>query len=352
MLGTNFKFGFHEEWTLVKKIVSLVLMSVLLTLAISACGSKGESAQGSASPSAPSSASPSGSASESPAPSPSEPAEITVTHPLGTETVKKNPAKVVVFDYATLDTLDKLGVDVIGLPTSNVPEYLAKYKDGNYEDVGTLFEPDFEKLSKLKPDVIFIGGRTSEAYEELKKIAPTVQFVADTANYWESVTANAKTLGQIFGKEAEVEAEITKMEASIAELKTKAQGAGKALIVLTTGGKTTAYGPGSRFGVIHDVFGFEAADPNIEISNHGQSISNEYILEKNPDILFVIDRDAVTGGEGAQPAKQIIENDLVKKTNAYKNGKIVYLDPGHWYLAGGGLLSLPAMIAETAQAVQ
>ena len=109
----------------------------------------------------------------------------------------------------------------------------------------------------------------------------------------------------------------------------------KALIILGNEGKVSAYGPSSRFGIIHDVFGFKAADEKIEVSTHGQNITFEYILETNPDILFVVDRDAAVGGDAS--AKDSIENEFVKKTNAYKNGKIIYLDPDYWYLSGGGL---------------
>ncbi|GJM75014.1 hypothetical protein HMSSN036_72300 [Paenibacillus macerans] len=63
----------------------------------------------------------------------------------------------------------------------------------------------------------------------------------------------------------------------------------------------SAYGPGSRFGLIHDVFGVPAVDDTIEASTHGQSISFEYVAEKNPDYLFVVDRDAVVTEEGKQP---------------------------------------------------
>ena len=118
----------------------------------------------------------------------------------------------------------------------------------------------------------------------------------------------------------------------------------KALIVLGNEGKVSAYGPSSRFGIIHDVFGFKAADEKIEVSTHGQNITFEYILETNPDILFVVDRDAAVGGDAS--AKDSIENELVMKTNAYKNGKIIYLDPDYWYLSGGGLQSMKEMIKE------
>jgi len=326
----------------VKKALSLILTSVLSVALLSACGSN-DNKNNAASPAASPSAS---------LPAPAAPSEVTIAHALGTATVKTNPEKVVVFDYGTLDTLGKLGIDVIALPKASIPGNMSQYDDAKYEDAGTLFEPDFEKLNKLKPDVIFIGGRTGEAYEELNKIAPTIQMSLDFGKYGESFAHNANVIGQIFGKEAEVAAELEAYNAAVADLKSKAAGAGKTLIVLTTGGKISAYGPGSRFGSIHDSFGFEPVDASLKPETHGNSISNEYIAEKNPDVLFVVDRDAVVSGEGAAPAKQVIENDLVKKTNAYKNGKIVYLDPNFWYLSGGGLGTETEMVKHAAQAVQ
>ena len=60
--------------------------------------------------------------------------------------MKKNPEKVVVFDFGMLDTLDELGVEVAGLPQANVPAYLSKYEDAKYANVGSLKEPDFEAI--------------------------------------------------------------------------------------------------------------------------------------------------------------------------------------------------------------
>ncbi|MNJ71197.1 putative ABC transporter solute-binding protein YclQ precursor [compost metagenome] len=116
----------------------------------------------------------------------------------------------------------------------------------------------------------------------------------------------------------------------------------------------SAYGPGSRFGIIHDEFGIAPADDTIEVSTHGQSVSFEFVAEKNPDYLFVIDRDAVVSqaGQEAEPASKLVENDLVKKTNAYKNGKIIYLDASYWYLSGGGLISVPAMAKEIQEGIK
>ncbi|CAM3896864.1 siderophore ABC transporter substrate-binding protein [Mesobacillus thioparans] len=271
--------------------------------------------------------------------------EMTIKHEYGEATVKKNPEKVVVFDFGVLDTLDELDVKVTGVPQAIVPEYLKKYAGKDYTNVGSLKEPDFEAIHAMKPDIIFISPRQAELYDQFAEIAPTVFVGMDYTDYMASFEKNMKLIGEIFEKEDVVAEKLADINASVDEINKEASAADeKALLVLANEGKVSAYGSGSRYGFIHDEFGFKAADENIEASTHGQSITFEYILEKNPGILFVIDRTAAVGGEVG--AKETIENELVKKTDAFKNGKVIYLDGTNWYLSGGGLQSLKSMIEE------
>ncbi|GAB2697402.1 siderophore ABC transporter substrate-binding protein [Paenibacillus thermoaerophilus] len=329
-----------------KRKWSLTALVVSMSLFAAACGGGSDSTGGSAA-----SSSPSASAASSPS---AAPQELTIKHQLGEAKVKVNPQKVLVFDYGALDTLDKLGVNVTGVAQKNVPPYLSKYKDAKYENIGTLQEPDYEKISALKPDLILISGRQQTAYPELNKIAPTVYVGVDNKNYMESFKTNMRTIGQIFGKTAEVEAELTNIDKAVEEVKAKAAASGKnGLIVLANEGAISAFGPGSRFGLIHDVLGVPAAEKNLDSSTpHGQSVSFEFIAEKNPDYLFVIDRGAAVGGTQGANAKALIENELVKKTKAYANNNIVYLDQNYWYLSGGGLLSVAEMIGEINKALE
>ena len=85
--------------------------------------------------------------------------------------------------------------------------------------------------------------------------------------------------------------------------------ANNALVVLVNEGQLSAYGKGSRFGLIHDTFGFKAADDKIEASTHGQSVSYEYVLEKNPGILFVVDRTKAIGGDDSKD--NVAANELL-----------------------------------------
>lgn len=327
-----------------KKNLSLLIMTVFLAVILAACGSNNAATSDNSTAAAGNTE-----ATEATTAPNTESKELTIKHDLGEITIKSNPQKVVVFDFGTLDTLDKLGVEVTGVPQSNVPSYLSKYSDAKYENVGGLKEPDFEKINSLSPDLIIISGRQQDSYEEFSKIAPTLYVAVDNANYMESFTKNVKTLGQIFGKEAEVETELTAINDSVKALNEKAKTDGKkSLIILANEGKISAYGSGSRFGIIHDVFGFAQADDKIEVSTHGQSVSYEYVADKNPDYLFVVDRDAAVKSDGSKSgsAKDAVENDLVKNTNAFKNGKIIYLDPNYWYLSGGGLVSVSEMVKE------
>ena len=70
-------------------------------------------------------------------------------------------------------------------------------------------------------------------------------------------------------------------------------------------------------------------------------------MEQNPEYLFVMDRDAAIGTDGAQLAKEIVENELVMDLDVYKNGNIVYLaHPAVWYTAEGGIQALDIMLQD------
>ncbi|WP_428911101.1 siderophore ABC transporter substrate-binding protein [Niallia sp. Krafla_26] len=280
---------------------------------------------------------------------------ITINHKLGNTDVKVNPEKVISFDFGILDTLDTLGIDVVGVPKEGtVPGYLEKYAGEEYESVGSLKEPDFEKINELQPELIIISARQAELYEEFQEIAPTIYLGIDETKYMESFKENTKVIGQIFDKETEVEEELAKVEENIQALNDKATKLDKnALVVLANEGTVSAYGPSSRFGIIHDVFGVKPVDEKIEVSTHGMSVDFDYIFKQNPDYLFVIDRGAVvTTGGGGSSAKEVIENDIIKETKAYKEGNIVYLDPNYWYISGGGLVSVSEMVREIDAAIQ
>ncbi|MCY1222049.1 putative ABC transporter solute-binding protein YclQ [compost metagenome] len=276
---------------------------------------------------------------------------LKIEHSSGVTDVEKNPKTVLVYDFGMLETLDMLGIPVAGVPGAAIPPSLEKYKADSYPKIGTLFEPDYEAINAAEADLVIVGGRSQAKYADVAKIAPTIDLTSDDKDLIGSVKKNAEILGQIFGKEAEIKASVEKLDASIEKLRGIAAENGTGLILLTTGGKISAYGKGSRFGVLHDVFGIKPADAELQVATHGQAVSYEYILETNPDWIFVVDRDAAIGQQ-AQPAAALLDNELVRQTKAWKDGHVVYLDSAKLYLTASGLKSQQDIVDQLTQALE
>ncbi|MBO0128474.1 siderophore ABC transporter substrate-binding protein [Agrobacterium sp. OT33] len=276
-------------------------------------------------------------------------AEVTIKHTKGEISLSGIPKKVFVFDLASLDTLTALGVEVAGVPGGRKPAYLSQYEAREVVKVGTLFEPDYEAINAAKPDLIIVAGRSSSKYGDLAKIAPTIDLTADSKHFIESSRKNIRTLASIFGKQREAETLLAKLETSTMALKKKAAHSGKGMLILTTGGKMSTFGVGSRFGSLFSDYGVQVADENIKVGMHGQPASFEYILETNPDWIFVIDRDAAIGREG-DAASKLLDNEIVSQTTAWKEKQVVYMDATAWYLVGGGLTSMQSTVNQLSQA--
>ena len=278
---------------------------------------------------------------------------VEVTHEYGKTVVEKNPKNIVVFDFGILDALDYMGVEVKGLPKSGaIPSHLSKFESDEYVNVGGLKEPDLEKIYEMNPGLIIISGRQADYYEELSKIAPTLYMGLDSEDYLASFEKNMKVLADIFDKTDIVEKGLAEVNEKIEDLNKKVSEQGlNALVVLTNEGAVSAYGANSRFGMIHQNFGFKEADENLgESSTHGSKVSFEYISNINPNYLFVIDRGAVVGGDSN--AQGTLDNVLINSTSAAQNNNIVYLDAAIWYTATGGFNSTIKMVDEVLGAIE
>ncbi|WP_417259132.1 siderophore ABC transporter substrate-binding protein [Celeribacter sp.] len=260
---------------------------------------------------------------------------VTVETYTGPAEVPANPETIAVFDIAALDTLDALGVKPAGTIGNAYVDYLST--EGT-ETVGSLFEPDYEALAALSPDLIIAGGRSAKVVPELAKVAPTIDMTI-----WEDTLGQSldrlDAYGKIFDKQDEAAALKEKVDSKLAAAKEAASTAGSALIVMTNGPKVSAYGSGGRFGWLHSAVGLPEAVEAVEQTTHGEAVSFEFIRDANPDVLIVIDRLAATGQEGAS-AQSTLDNALVQDTNAWKNDKVLYLDAARLYIAGGGIQAL------------
>ena len=222
--------------------------------------------------------------------------KVVIEHSLGSVEVPKNPKRVVVFDYGILDILDTLGANVIGLPRDMVPEHLSKYSSDKYVNLGSLKEPNLEKIYEAKPDLIIIAGRQRV----------------------NSIKAKVEEKGY------------------------------NAMVLLSNNGRIAAYGEKSRFSIFYDYLGFKTTG-EVVASTHGNKVTFEYLLEKNPDYIYIVDKAAVVGDNLL--ANKAFDNPIVKSTKAAQNGNIVFLNSVVWYTASGGLKSTEIMLDEVEKSV-
>lgn len=276
---------------------------------------------------------------------------VTVEHAQGETEVPVNPDSVLTFDIASLDTMDALGVDAVtGVPKDSLPDYLDKYGSDDYTNIGTLFEPDYEAIPETEPDLIIVAGRSAEAYDDLAEDFTVIDLTMDSTDYSASLEDRTQTLASIFDAEEQAGDALEELQQRTEAIKDAAGDQGTGLVLLTSGGKVTAFGTGSRYDWIHSEFGVEPAVENVKHEgHHGEAVSFEYIQEADPDWIFVVDRDAAIGEEG-KSAEQVLDNDLVAQTTAWKEDQVVYLDPEAWYIVAGGLTSTSTMIDQFEEA--
>lgn len=381
-----------------KKAMSFLLAGVMV-LSLVACGGQSETNDGGA---ASVSAEASGEASVA-ASGEQKPETITVTSLNGSKEeieveVPYDPQRVAILDFAVLDAIDNLGLGdrVVGTASTTL-DYLMPYteKEG-VTLLGTIKEADLEAVMSCEPDIIFIGGRLSTYYDDLSEIAPVVFLSIDVTE--EGVVAGtrrvAETVASIFGLQDEVAEKMAGFDARIEAL--AAVGEGKTAIVgMCTSGSFNVLGDDGRCSIIGNEIGFTNLSNTITsdesesgsgrggnsesagsgehsgngrgesggnsegrggsgggTSTHGNEASFELLVSLAPEYIFVMDRDAAIATDGAQLAQEIMENELVMSTDAYKNGNIVYLaHPNAWYTAEGGITALDYMLSDLESAL-
>lgn len=265
--------------------------------------------------------------------------EITDVH--GTVTVPVNPKKVVSLDSRTFETLSDWDIKLAAAPKDILPKDSAYINDESVQNIGNHREPNLEIIAAVDPDLVIVGQRFANFYDEIKKLVPNAAVidlnfdVSETAekpgeNLVNGLKDSITVLGKIFDKSNEAKKLTDSFDEAIEKAKSAYNGKDKVMSMVVSGGAIGFSAPksGRVWGPMYEIFGWvPALEVKGSTSDHqGDDISVEAIAQSNPDWILVLDRDAATSSaEGAVPAKDVIENSpALKNTSAVVNGKIVY----------------------------
>lgn len=264
--------------------------------------------------------------------------EITVQHAKGSASVAPQPQRIAVFDLSALDTLHALGVPVAGAPSFAMPAFLKSFEAPGVAKIGSLFQPDYEALARLQPDLILVGGRSAAKYEVLSKIAPTLDMSVGGQTMLADMRRNTETLAALYGKQAQGQALMAKLQSEVDSLRQQASQAQPGLLLMAINEKIMPQAPGSRFGLLFDVLGAPSALTAKDLPARGTAYSFDDVAKLNPAWIYVIDRNTATGqaagGGDIIPSEKVFANAQVQATTAGQKGQVVFLDPKGWYLMG------------------
>ncbi|MEI3613083.1 siderophore ABC transporter substrate-binding protein [Pseudogracilibacillus sp. SO30301A] len=271
----------------------------------------------------------------------SEDTTIEITDAHGTVTVPVNPKNVVALDSRTFKTLSDWGIELAAAPRDLIPADIPYADDESIQNIGNHREPNLEIIATVDPELVIVGQRFGDYYEDIKELVPNAAVIdlnfdvseeADTPgdNLVNGFKDATTTLGQIFDKNEEAEKLIADFDQAIEDAKSAYNGTDTIMSVVVSGGDINFSAPqsGRVWGPLYDIFDWT---PALEIekasSDHqGDDISVEAIAETNPDWIFVMDRDAaISSTEDAVPAQDVIDNaPALQNTTAITEEQLYY----------------------------
>lgn len=229
---------------------------------------------------------------------------------------------VVATTLAVAEIMDKLEVDLAGVPTTQytLPE---RYKD--VVEVGNPMSPDMEIIKSLKPtevlSVTTLEYDLSEKFESMKIPASFVN-LESVDNMIQSIN----DLGAKYDRAENAKTLVDSIESKVKEIKDETKDKEQPVVLILLGVPGASYlvaTENSYVGNLVEVMGGKNA---VE----GQaaeyiSANTEFLQQTNPDIILRLSH-GVPDQVAKEFDKEFAENDIWKHFNAVKNGKVYDLE--------------------------
>ncbi|MGL5328495.1 MAG: ABC transporter substrate-binding protein [Peptostreptococcaceae bacterium] len=232
---------------------------------------------------------------------------------------------VVAATVSATQVLDRLDANVIGIPTTKM-EIPENFK--GLTEVGQSMSPDLEIVASLEPDVFIMDSMFKENVEESMKEYDLNTFYFETGTYSEFVNSIEK-LGQEINKEKEATTLINELKEVEKEATANKSEESPSVAIIFGGGENFMLATETSYlGDLVKTVGGENITNNLEgdMESDYVQFSLEQILEQNPDYVL-----RFAHGNIEETKKSFDDafdkNPAYKELDAYKNGKVVDLDP-------------------------
>ncbi len=234
----------------------------------------------------------------------------------------REEVRIIATSAATCEIMNKLGIDLIGVPDTTVSTIPSRYDDATR--IGTPMAPDMEIIKSLKPTDV-IGPDTLKEDLKIKydNIGVTSTFIdlKSVKGLYDSITL----IGNKYGKEEEAKALVAEYNTFMDDYKAKhvVTEKPKVLVLMGLPGSYLVATNKSYAGSLVEL----AGGVNVFPSNEKDflNVNPEEILKTDPDIII---RTAHGLPQEALKmfAKEFSENDIWKHFRAVQDGKVYDVD--------------------------
>jgi iron complex transport system substrate-binding protein len=263
----------------------------------------------------------------------SPPAMRSVKHAMGKIQVPVNPQRIVALTIGDLANALALGVIPIGASWGTEKSALEPYRPYLHErepaDLGSMEEPNLEKILLLKPDLIVGEPMHQRIYNQLSRIAPTVlnDMSYDAWDWKETL----RFTGEVLDKAQEAEKLLRDYDRRILELRQKLGNRVSTTtvsIVYLDSSSISFLLKDSLAGMILQDIGLPRPRAQAKRGAYGDiAFSFESILQMDGDVIFLIspeDRDSLNF------VKKLKAQPLWSRLEAVQRDKVYSVDVNYW----------------------
>lgn len=272
----------------IKKIVGLLLVLVF-ALSFTACNNKEEKKE--------------------------ESKGIKITDSYNREiTLDKIPERVVTLSPGATETIFALAKQNVLVARSDYDDYPSEVS--KIPSVGSLNQPNVEKIAELKPDLVIGGAHfPKEAIQKFDELGIKVAVLYGSEDF-EGAYKNINDIAQVLGVKEKGQEIVDGMKKKVSDVEAKVKGLSKPRLYYVVGfGKEDFTAGGNTF--INQLIE-KAGGENIAKDVQGWKYSLEKIVEKNPEIIVVPDK--------YDTKKNFLATDKYKDLPAVKSSKVFEID--------------------------
>lgn len=234
----------------------------------------------------------------------------------------KGQLRIAATSMATVYIMEKLNIDLVAVPDSNIDKMPERYKD--VPKVGMAMTPDIEKLKQLHPDYVFSPvSLISDLLPKYK--AANLDYGFLNLNNIDGMYKSIEDLGNLLDRKKEAKELMEDYKKFIEDYKTKHRDkkAPKVLVLMGLPGSYVVATENSYTGSLIKLAGAE----NVYEGTDQQfiTINTEDMLKKDPDMILRT-AHALPDDVKEMFRKDFAENDIWKHFRAVKENKVYDLD--------------------------